>query len=174
MKDIICKVMGISQASYYRWKQERPVIKLLEKYCTEEDLEEFLISGRIEKFENAFADEDEMGEFFLKNALCKVEMYGTVKNTPFFGTVKQVLKIDPIPSSLPVKTFLSILSGKMVLDRKSFEEGISSEKLQHENWKTIILDFINTKLSAKEFKALAQNKTYISKYLSSLNHINYV
>ncbi len=171
MKDIICKVMGISQASYYRWKQERPVINLLEKYCTEEDLEEFLVSGRISKFESTFADDEEMDEFFLKNALSKIEMYGTRENTPFFGSIKQALKIDEIPSCLPVKTFLTVLTTKTVHDLKSFEVVLDTEKVKFENWKTIIRDFITNKLSQKELKALVKNKIYVKEYLSSLPHL---
>lgn len=173
MKDIICKVMGISQASYYRWKQERPVINLLEKYCTEEDLEEFLLSGRISKFESKFADNEEMEEFFLKNALSKIEIYGTRENTPFFGAIKQALKIDPIPSCLPVKTFIGVLTAKTVHDIKSFGIALDAEKAKYENWKTIIKDFITNKLSKKEFKTLIKNKEYVKEYLSSLPHLNH-
>jgi len=50
MKDYICKLLGISTASYYRWKEERPIISLLEKYFTKEELEEFLETGEITSF----------------------------------------------------------------------------------------------------------------------------
>ncbi len=50
-QNTICKVMGISQASYYRWKKERPVIALLEKYFTDEELIEFIETEHIARME---------------------------------------------------------------------------------------------------------------------------
>jgi len=47
-KQVASKVLGCSLASYYAWdKQKRPIIALLEKYFTKEDLEEFLETGEI-------------------------------------------------------------------------------------------------------------------------------
>lgn len=45
---LMCKVFGFSSPTYFRWKKEnRVIIKLLEKYFTDEELKEFLESGRI-------------------------------------------------------------------------------------------------------------------------------
>jgi hypothetical protein len=47
-KQVASKILGCSLASYYSWdKQKRPIISLLEKYFTQEDLEEFLETGEI-------------------------------------------------------------------------------------------------------------------------------
>ena len=51
MKKEICKLLKISEVSYYRWRKERKVFSLLEKYFTEEDLSEFLETGEITKQE---------------------------------------------------------------------------------------------------------------------------
>jgi len=51
MKDAICKLLGISTASYYRWKEERPIIAFLERYFRDKDLEEFLTTGKMTKLE---------------------------------------------------------------------------------------------------------------------------
>lgn len=46
-------ILGCSISGYYKWKKEgRPIINLLEKYFTKEDLAEFLETGKIEKMEN--------------------------------------------------------------------------------------------------------------------------
>jgi len=51
-KVVASKILGCTLASYYNWdKQGRPIISLLEKYFTKEDLEEFLESGVIERLE---------------------------------------------------------------------------------------------------------------------------
>ncbi len=173
MKEIICQILGISQGSYYRWKQERLVINLLEKYCTQEDLEEYLNTGRIERFERSLEYNDEMDEFFLKNALMKIELYGTRDKIPFFVAIKQALNMEPILAILPVKTFLSILTKNDVTDIESFYFMLDNKKLKHENWRIIIRDFLTYKLSKKEFNALVKNKKYAKDYLTSLSHLNH-
>ena len=174
MKEIVCQILGISQGSYYRWKQERLVINLLEKYCTKEDLEEYLDTGRIEKFERNLESNDEFDEFFLKNALMKIELYGTADRTPFFVAVKQALNMEPIKAILPVKTFLSVLMQNNVTDLDSFYIILDNKKLKYDNWRIIIRDFLTYKLSKKEFRALVKNKKYVNEYLSSLSHLNHV
>lgn len=173
MKEIVCQVLGISQGSYYRWKQERPVINLLEKYCTQEDLEEYLNTGKIEKFERNLEQNDDFDEFFMKNALMKIELYGTRDKIPFFVAVKQALNMEPIQAILPVKTFLNILTKNDVTDIESFYMMLDNKKLKYDNWRIIIRDFLTNKLSKKEFDALVKNKKYVNEYLTSLSHLNH-
>lgn len=57
--EAICKILAIANKTYYNWKkEERPIMSLLAKYFTTEDLEEFLKTSSIQ-----FLDETEM----LKN-----------------------------------------------------------------------------------------------------------
>lgn len=57
MKKEICKILDVVEASYYNFKrQNRPIIKLLEKYFNEDDLNEFLETGKITKLESAKED----------------------------------------------------------------------------------------------------------------------
>jgi len=51
VKEAIKKLLDISDVSYYRWKKERPIFDLLEAYFTKDELNEFLETGKIEKFE---------------------------------------------------------------------------------------------------------------------------
>lgn len=49
----ISKILGNTPKSVSNWKNEkRPIISLLYKYFTKEELEEFLETGKIEKVEN--------------------------------------------------------------------------------------------------------------------------
>lgn len=49
----IAELIGNNDKTIYRWKKEgRPIISLLEKYFTKEDLEEFLETGKIQKLDN--------------------------------------------------------------------------------------------------------------------------
>ncbi len=46
------KILGNSRKTIYRWKEEqRPIINLLEKYFTQEDLQEFLETSKISKYD---------------------------------------------------------------------------------------------------------------------------
>lgn len=50
--NIIAQILDMTPQGVGKWKKEnRPIINLLEKYFTKEELEEFLMSGKISKFE---------------------------------------------------------------------------------------------------------------------------
>lgn len=52
-KETMAKLFDSSEGAYYKWKREnRPIITLLEKYFTKEELEEFLMSGKISRMES--------------------------------------------------------------------------------------------------------------------------
>lgn len=51
--EIYSKILDISEKSYYRWKAKdhKTLVLLIEKYFTDKELEEFLNTGRIKRFE---------------------------------------------------------------------------------------------------------------------------
>lgn len=52
-KTLMSTLFGFSAPTFYSWKKEqRPIISLLDKYFTKEDLVEFLEMGKIDKMEN--------------------------------------------------------------------------------------------------------------------------
>lgn len=52
MEKEILSLFKYSRGTYYSWKKEkRPIIKLIEKYFTKEDLKEFISTGQISKLE---------------------------------------------------------------------------------------------------------------------------
>lgn len=58
MKKAILKLLDVSDKTFYNWKKEkRPIIRLFEKYFTKEDLEEFLETEKITKFESQITNE---------------------------------------------------------------------------------------------------------------------
>ena len=70
-KIIIEKLFGFTEATYYNWKKEnRPIINLI-NYFNEEELIEFLETGKISKMENATTNTD-MQSFILSNAIHKI------------------------------------------------------------------------------------------------------
>lgn len=53
LKNIIENFFGFAFPTYYRWKKEqRPVITFLEKYLSNQEIEEFLETGKIEKLDH--------------------------------------------------------------------------------------------------------------------------
>lgn len=49
---VMSKIFEMTPQGVGKWKKEkRPIISFLEKYCTKNDLEEFLQAGKIQKFE---------------------------------------------------------------------------------------------------------------------------
>lgn len=51
-KETMAKLFSTSEGTYYKWKkEERPIIKLLDKYFDKTDLEEFLVTGNIKKMD---------------------------------------------------------------------------------------------------------------------------
>lgn len=51
-REIYMNLFNVSINTYYNWKKEdRPIINLLDKYFSKEDLEEFLKTGEITKLE---------------------------------------------------------------------------------------------------------------------------
>lgn len=52
LDEVTSTILDCSVSGYYKWKKEgRPIISLLEKYFAKEDLEEFLVSGKIAKLD---------------------------------------------------------------------------------------------------------------------------
>ena len=57
IKETIKKFLDIAERTYYNWRKEgKPIIFLLEKYFTKEDLEEFLETSMIERLEPSKKD----------------------------------------------------------------------------------------------------------------------
>lgn len=55
-EQIMTSLFGFSGPTYYKWskkeRSERPIFNLIDKYFTKEDLEEFLSTGKVNKFDN--------------------------------------------------------------------------------------------------------------------------
>lgn len=88
-KKLVCQILDITDRSYSNFKkQNRPIIKLFEKYFTKKDLEEFLETGvikRQEYFEHVSRLQDTIVDFLvrefkninqLKTMLCLVTEAG--------------------------------------------------------------------------------------------------
>lgn len=67
-EDIYSKILDCSVSGFYKWKkQNRLIIKLLEKYFTQKDLEEFIDTGSVTKLEALEGLSIEDVKFILEN-----------------------------------------------------------------------------------------------------------
>lgn len=66
MIQTLSKILGNTQKTVSNWKKEkRPIMELLYKYFTKEELEEFLQTGEVKKLEELnFKNEQERNEEF--------------------------------------------------------------------------------------------------------------
>lgn len=61
--DNISKLFDFANSTVYKWKKEkRPILELIDKYFIDEEIEEFLETGKIDKFEK----EKLQNDFFAK------------------------------------------------------------------------------------------------------------
>ena len=73
-KEIIEKLFGFTEATYYNWKKEnRPIINLV-KYFNDEELIKFLKTGKIDRLEknNTNITDGDLMLFFADNAIFKI------------------------------------------------------------------------------------------------------
>ena len=78
MRKQIIQLLGNTEKSYYRWKEEgRPIISFLEKYFTQEDLQEFLNTGSIQSLETQNQSQEKIRSYenlLIDNALYSVKI----------------------------------------------------------------------------------------------------
>lgn len=74
----IVKLMGFSKNTYFNWQKEnRPIISLVKKYFSEEEIDEFLKSNQIKKFEliNNFTYEELANLIHQNSKIDNIRLY---------------------------------------------------------------------------------------------------
>ena len=143
MREQIKQLLKVSEASYFRWKKERPIFKLLEKYFSSDELKEFLQTDKIEKLDlikNFSVDE------------LKEKLYGIKNETkkPQYNISNLLTKVSLLTNS-QVEAFIYFLKQ---LKKKNLE-------FNKENLKLINDSFIAQLLNV--FVELKLNHLYFSK-----------
>ena len=78
-RKLVSEILGISEKSFYRWKEERLIFKILEKYFSDTDLKEFIESNKINRFE-----ELNLNKLLVENSLKPFHNYlYSLANTSF-------------------------------------------------------------------------------------------
>ena len=170
MKETICQILGISNTSYYRWKKERQIIQLLEKYFTKDDLLQFQNEGRIDKLEAKNSENSDLNEFYTNSALHKLIIKSTLAlddtDQMIIKLFKAILNKNKRYSVLPLKSFLHILNLPEVTNAKTLIDQVEKSHIK-DNWRKIIIKFCNYELSQLEINALITNKIKVSKFFET-------
>ena len=170
MRETICKLLDISQTSYYRWKEERAIIPMLEKYFTEEELSQFLREGKIDKLEQLNIQNSKMEDFLLKNSLHKIIIKSTLpideNDNIVVKLLKAILNKNRHYSLLPLQSFLNILTAQTVDSAETFINEVSESGI-NEDWQKIIVKFCKYELAELEINAIIKNKTNIIDFFAN-------
>lgn len=135
--ELMSELFGFSSPTYFRWKREkRPIIDLIEKYFLKEDLEEFIKSGQVSKYERTELSniKIEQTNIELKETHAEVEQ---IKNR--FNDFEELLldnvvyqlrnKFKSITQSDPLTWFVNVGAKKIlekVLNQLKDEDSIQS------------------------------------------------
>lgn len=90
-KKLICKLLGISEKSYYRWKEDRKIFLLLEQCFSNSDLESFLATEQ-KPYKIEFADKyfvglyEELSKFIVFNKGVKALFSAFYNNNNIIST----------------------------------------------------------------------------------------
>ena len=146
-KEIIEKLFGFTEATFYNWKKEkRPILDLI-KYFEEEELVEFLQTGKIKRLEKNEKVDNTLHEHLVFHATQKIN---AIPNNFGFGKKKFWLS-----------EFIKVLNKSNAKNKNEFFEEINQIETkfwQSENWKKLTNDFINKNLSESELQAIIKNK----------------
>lgn len=142
MRELITRVLGFgSQNTYYSWKREkRPIISLVEKYFSENDLKEFLETGEISSYHSFHLHQERIENFFdinldlINDSMGYEGLYIYFK---FFSKYKEVLftkikgnqnKKDLQPDKF--NTFIQYHLNKFFVEEKIYNSSLELEFAQ--------------------------------------------
>lgn len=167
--ELMSKLFGFSAPTYFRWKkQNRPIIKLIEKF-SEEELIEYLNTGNIERLDNIknrHNSTSDKNDIFIDYARIQLrEKMQSYTDGSFFDWANKMIpkkylhKILRDLSQDKVK-FTPENSKDSLLDRiKGLEVSIINKKNQEQ-----LSNFIEIKLSKIECYILIQEHEEIMSY----------
>lgn len=167
-KDLIEKLFGYTEATYYNWKREdRPIIKLVQ-YLGHEAMEEFLETGKIKKYET-FEENKKLDEFVLYSMIDKITKKAIRQGTK----LKEIINYSLIKPVLPLNSFfISLYHFDLIVGKEFFLDEIKQVNIP-KNHKRIIIQFISLEVSSYEFEMLIKNVDYIKEILENTEELNW-
>lgn len=154
-KKLICELLGISEKSYYRWKEERKIFKLLEYCFSNSDLQKFLETGKkpykINIIDNSFHSlYREFVEFIIFSEAAKALFVAIDQGVPILD--KNILhlyenkKIDEYDlliyfNNKPNENLLMYINENINNDWDIFKQ-MNDDRDDRDEWMKIYLDII--------------------------------
>lgn len=189
-KKIACDILGITQRSYSNYStQNRPIIKLLEKYFSKDDLKEFLENKRINRLETLHYFEkrvNEHYEYFMDELEQTLSFEGMYFYYKFFEKFHFIINMElpnynSITSRVSSKTINILLLSK--INKFYIEEKIMDENIEDDfNYFSASLlgldidtiSYITSKFVNKQTLPDRWDLNYYNIYLENNNFNNFI
>ena len=172
---LMVKLFGFSRQSWNNWKkEERPIVKLIESIFTNKDIEEFLETGRIRRFEEdkykSFADPVLLDHAYYSLKPKLKELFGGTMLGPnklYTKGAKDIL-IDVLKKISPKDTSFTIENAKeRLLDRIS-EEELKWLALKNPAKRELLSHYIKENFSNAEILAMVQRRDDMVEFLRKI------
>lgn len=170
-KKVMATLFATAEGTFYKWKkQQRPIVLLIEKYFTKEDIEEFLETGKITKLEN-IAPYDYLSEkhlidlsFYILKPKLKDLFAGSIFDKVYNKGSKDIL-IDVLKKiSVKDKSFTVDNAKDRLLDRISQEE-LKWLSLKNPAKRDLLSHYIKEDFSNAEILAMVQRNSEVIEFL---------
>lgn len=169
MIDTIVKILDVSKNSYWNWKnQNRPIITLLEKYFSKDDLKEFLDTGKISKLEEISSskkDFDILKTFIVENSLFEAKRkLQAIFKMPFYDVIEILNKKgakDILKEVLPNITDYTIETAKYKLLEQIKKYEANWVSFKNPQKAKLLSKYIEQSFSKSEVFAICENKETI-------------
>ena len=167
MKSSIIRILNISDRTYYNWKSEgRPIIGLLEKYFTSDDLEEYLQTGSISRLENLDNLDSDLLERHIAYEL-KHKLYLDTQSSFFkwFEHIAGTGVMDKVIQEIREESYTRRDAKQKILERiKTMELTGFFNKLISKGRKNVASGYIENNLSELECYVWIKHYDIVSAY----------
>jgi hypothetical protein len=167
MKSAITKILDIADRTYYNWKRERrPIIGLLEKYFTNDDLEEYLKTGAISRLEKLDNLDSELLERHIAYEL-KHKLYLDTQSSFFkwFEHMAGTGVMDKVIQEIREENYTRRDTKQKILDRiKTMELTGFFNKLIAKGRKNVASGYIENNLSELECYVWVKHYDIVKSY----------
>jgi len=135
-EDLYCSLFGFSKNTYYLWKREnnRPIMNMIDRYFSKEDMEEFLEKQAIGKWEflkHSYDSERDENIIAFKNILDEISILladGDYKNLDNISTLFMKIILYLSNEADPSKFYN--ISELIMVYAKEKEEGLSDSIIE--------------------------------------------
>lgn len=164
---LMVKLFGFSRQSWNNWKkEERPIVKLLESMFTNEDISEFLETGKVSRYENLDNLDSELLERHIAYEL-KHKLYLDTQSSFFkwFEHIAGTGVMDKVIQEIREESYTRRDTKQKILDRiKTMEMTGFFNKLIAKGRKNVASGYIENNLSELECYVWVKHYDIVKSY----------